>query len=148
MKEKLTSGVTPGPLTLMWAVVRFFGRIVRRFFVVIGVAVVAAVVVYVEFEAILEQLDARYAREIDEHLGIDAADIARLRDRAYFAEQSTLVTEDLKTVACISSPERRTLIHDPADIPALFVYAILASEHKNFFEHKGIDKAAILRALA
>ena len=53
--------------------------------------------------------------------------------------------EDLKTVACISSPERRTLINDPADIPALFVYAILASEDKNFFEHKGIDKAAILR---
>ena len=73
--------------------------------------------------------------------------IARLHDRAYFAQQSTLVTEDLKTVACISSPEHRTLINDAEDIPPLFVSAILASEDKNFFTHQGIDKMAILRAL-
>jgi membrane peptidoglycan carboxypeptidase len=148
MGEKGTSLVGQGPMSLVWAVVRFFGRIIRRFFVVIGVAVVLAVVVYVEFETIMEELDVRYAREIDERLGIDASAIARLRDRAYFAQQSTLVTEDLKTVACISSPEHRILINEPADIPPLFVYAILASEDKNFFEHKGIDKGAILRALA
>jgi len=148
MGEKGTSSVGSGPMSLVWAVVRFFGRLVRRFFVVIGVAVVLAVVVYVEFETIMEELDARYAREIDDYLGIDASAIATLRDRAYFAQQSTLVTEDLKTVACISSPEHRILINDPADIPPLFVYAILASEDKNFFEHKGIDKGAIVRALA
>ena len=58
-----------------------------------------------------------------------------------------LVTEDLKTVACISSPEHRILIDEVADIPPLFVSAILASEDKNFFAHEGVDKAAILRAL-
>jgi penicillin-binding protein 2D len=148
MGEQRTIGVGRGPSTLAWAVVRFFGRLVRRFFVAIGVVVVAAVVVYVEFESIVEALDARYAAQIDDHLGIDAYAIARLRDRAYFAEQSTLVTEDLKTVACISSPERRTLINDPADIPPQFIHAILASEDKNFFEHNGVDKGAILRAMA
>ena len=59
-----------------------------------------------------------------------------------------MVTEDLKTVACISSPEHRILINDVAEIPPLFVSAILASEDKNFFTHEGIDKGAIVRALA
>jgi penicillin-binding protein 1A len=130
----------------VWAVVRFFGRIVRRFFVAIGVATVLAGIAYVEFEAIVEAIDTRYAPEIDGYLGIDALAIARLRDRAYFAEQSMLVTEDAKAVACISSPEHRILINDAADIPPRFVSAILASEDKNFFEHKGIDKGAIVRA--
>ena len=52
-----------------------------------------------------------------------------------------LVTEDLKTVACISSPEHRILIDDAADIPPLFVSAILASEDRNFFTHEGVDKS-------
>ena len=68
--------------------------------------------------------------------------------RAYFAQQSMMVTEDLKTVACISSPEHRILINDVAEVPPLFVSAILASEDKNFFTHEGIDKGAIVRALA
>ncbi len=59
-----------------------------------------------------------------------------------------MVTEDQKTVACISSPEHRILINDVAEIPPLFVSAILASEDKNFFTHEGIDKGAIVRALA
>jgi membrane peptidoglycan carboxypeptidase len=71
-----------------------------------------------------------------------------LHDPAYFARQSEFINEDLKTVACISSPEHRILVHDVTDIPAFFVEAILASEDKNFFRHQGIDKAAILRALA
>ncbi len=58
------------------------------------------------------------------------------------------MTEDLKTVACISSPEHRILINEIADIPPLFVSAILASEDRNFFTHEGIDKGAIVRALA
>jgi membrane peptidoglycan carboxypeptidase len=148
MAQERTSGTGLGPLSLMWAVVRFFGRILRRFFVVVGVAVVLGVVVYVEFERILEEVDARYADDVDRHLGIDASGIARLRDRAYFAEQSTLVTEDLKQVACISSPEHRILIGDPANIPPPFIKAILASEDKNFFEHHGVDKGAIVRAMA
>ena len=58
-----------------------------------------------------------------------------------------MVNEDQKTVACISSPEHRILINDVADIPPLFVSAILASEDKNFFTHEGIDKGAIVRAM-
>src|SRR5207247_10288871 len=49
---------------------------------------------------------------------------------------------------CISSREHRILINEVAEIPPLFVSAILASEDKNFFKHEGVDKAAILRALA
>src|SRR5205809_1334246 len=81
-------------------------------------------------------------------LGDDQITISRLHDPAYFARESELVTEDLKTVACISPPEHRTLVNDVADIPPFFVSAILASEDKNFFKHEGVDKAAILRALA
>ncbi len=134
--------------TLPWAVLRFFGRIIRRFFVVLGVVAALAVLGYVKFESIVETIDARYSNEIDAYLGIDRSAIARLHDRAYFAQQSMLVTEDLKTVACISSPEHRILIDDVADIPPLFVSAILASEDRNFFTHQGIDKGAIVRALA
>jgi membrane peptidoglycan carboxypeptidase len=134
-------------LTLPWAVVRFFGRIVRRFFVAVGVIAALAIFGYVELESIIEAIDSRYADEIDDHLDIDRNAIARLHDRAYFAQQSTLVTEDLKTVACISSPEHRILIEDFAEIPPLFVSAILASEDKNFFKHEGVDKGAIVRAL-
>jgi membrane peptidoglycan carboxypeptidase len=135
-------------LTLPWAVVRWGGRIVRRFFVALGVLMALAVIGYVEFEEIVEAVDARYADQIDAYLGIDRTTIERLRDRAYFAQESTLITEDLKTVACISSPEHRILIEDVSEIPPLFVSAILASEDKNFFAHEGVDKAAILRALA
>ena len=41
-------------LNLPWAVVRFFGRIVRRFFVAVGVLVALAVLGYVELESIIE----------------------------------------------------------------------------------------------
>src|SRR5947199_2387330 len=135
-------------LTLPWALLRFFGRIVRRFFVAVGVLVALAVLAYVEFESIVETIDARYSAQIDAYLGIDKTTISRLHDPAYFAEQSVIVSEDQKTVACISSPEHRILINNPADIPPLFARAILASEDKNFFSHEGIDKGAILRALA
>ena len=139
-------------LELPWAFLRLVGRIVRRFFVgiglTIGVAAVLVILAYVGFEEIVETIDSHYADRIDAELGIDRSTIARLRDPAFFAQESSLVTEDLKTVACISSPEHRILIHDAANIPPLFVKAILASEDKNFFEHEGVDKAAILRAFA
>lgn len=134
--------------SLPWAIVRGVGRLIRRFFVVLGVLVALVVVGYVEFEAIVEAIDARYADDIDERLGIDRNSIGRLRDRAYFAQQSMLVSEDLKTIACISSPEHRILITSVGDIPPLFVKAILASEDKNFFGHEGVDKGAIVRAVA
>jgi hypothetical protein len=134
-------------LTLPWALLRFLGRVVRRFFLVLGVLVALAVVAYVEFEFIVETIDSRYSRQIDAHLGIDKNAISRLHDPAYFAGQSVIVSEDQKTVACISSPEHRILINDPAEIPLFFTNAILASEDKNFFTHEGIDKGAIVRAL-
>ncbi len=129
-------------------VLRFLGRVIRGLLVVLGVLAALAVLGYVELESIIETIDSRYSDRIDAYLGIDRNTIARLYDRTYFAEQSTLVTEDLKTVACISSPEHRILIEDPASIPPLFVSAILASEDKNFFQHEGIDKGAIVRAAA
>jgi membrane peptidoglycan carboxypeptidase len=135
-------------LTLPWAMLRWLGRLVRRFFVAIGVLVALAVLGYVYFEEIVEAIDSRYWQEIDARLGIDKNAISRLRDPAYFARESELVTEDQRTVACISSPEHRILINNAADIPPFFVSAILASEDKNFFTHEGIDKGAILRALA
>lgn len=135
-------------LMLPWAFVCALGRLVRHFFVAIGVLVGLLVLAYAQFENIVGWVDARFGREIDAQLGIDASAIYRLHDPAYFARQSELINEDLKTVACISSPEHRILVHDVADIPPFFIEAILASEDKNFFRHQGIDKVAILRALA
>lgn len=135
-------------LTRSWALVRRLGRIVRRFFVALGVLVALPILGYVEFESIVEMIDSRYSRQIDSYLGIDKNAISRLHNPAYFAQESMIVSEDQKEVACISSPEHRILINDPAEIPLFFTNAILASEDKNFFKHEGIDKAAIVRALA
>ena len=135
-------------LRVPWAILCFVGRVLRRFFLAVGVFVVLGFLGYVGFEFIIGMLDSRYSGELDAHLGIDKNAISRLHDPAYFAEQSVFVSEDQKTVACISSPEHRILINDPAEIPPLFTNAILASEDKNFFTHEGIDKGAILRALA
>jgi len=134
-------------LTVPWAILRFVGGVVRRFFTALGVLVALGFAGYVGFEFIVEAIDTRYPQLIDNHLGTDRNAISRLHDPAYFAEQSTIVSEDQKTVACISSPEHRILINDPAEIPPLFTNAILASEDKNFFTHEGIDKGAIVRAM-
>ena len=135
-------------LTVPWAVVRFVWRLARRLLIALGVLVVLSFLGYFGFEYIIETVDSRYPEKIDEYLGIDKASISRLHDPTYFAEQSVLVSEDLKTVACISTPEHRILIADPSEIPPLFTGAILASEDKNFFTHEGVDKVAILRAMA
>src|SRR3954468_1011146 len=129
-----------------WAVLCFAGRLLRRFCLTVGVCVVLAILAYTGFESILEILDSHVSESLDAHLGIDKKAIARLHDPAYFAEQSVLVSEDQKVVACISAPERRILINDPAAIPPYFTKAILASEDKNFFTHEGVDKGAIVRA--
>jgi membrane peptidoglycan carboxypeptidase len=135
-------------LTLPWALVRFLGRLIRRFFVTLGVIAALAVLGYVGFESVVETIDSRHSEWIDAQLGIDKNAISRLHDPAYFARQSVMVTEDQKTVACISSPEHRILISDPAEIPPFLTNAILASEDRNFFTHEGIDKGAIVRAVA
>jgi hypothetical protein len=100
-------------VTLPWALVRFLGRIVKRFFIALGVLVALVVLGYVGFEFIVETIDSRYSGEIDAHLGIDKNAISRLHDPAYFAEESVIVSEDQKTVACISSPEHRILLTIP-----------------------------------
>jgi len=135
-------------LTLPWTLLRFLGRIIRRLFLALGVLVALGIVGYVGLESLVEAIDSRYSQDIDARLGLDKNAISRLHDPAYFAEQSIIVSEDQRTVACISSPEHRILINDPAEIPPLFVNAVLASEDKNFFTHEGIDKQAIARALA
>ena len=135
-------------LRVPWAILRFVGRVLRRSLLSLGVLVALAVLGYVEFEFIVETIDSRYSAQVDAYLGIDRNAISRLHDPAYFAEQSVIVSEDLKTIACISSPEHRILINDPADIPPLFTKAILASEDKNFLVHEGVDKGAIVRAIA
>ena len=128
-------------LTLPQILLRLLVRAIKGFLIALGMLVVLSAAGYFGFESIVETIDSRYPEQIDAYLGIDRNAISRLHDPAYFAEQSTLVTEDLKTVACISSPEHRILINDVADIPPLFISAILASEDKNFFTHEGIDKA-------
>jgi membrane peptidoglycan carboxypeptidase len=147
VQQQERAGLARVLAALPWRFACFVGRLLRRCFVVVGVAAALAVAGYVEFEAIVEYVDARYADRIDDWLGLDRSTLARLRDPAYFAQQSVLVNEDARTVACISSPEHRILIVDAADIPPLFVKAILASEDRNFFRHEGIDKGAIVRAL-
>ena len=149
MAEKVEpAGFKRWILALPWRFARFVGRTIRRFFVTVGVVAALLVVGYIEFEEIVEWIDARYSNEIDARLSIDKNAIARLHDRAYFAQESVIVSEDQRTVACISSPEHRILIENFDDIPPFFISAILASEDKNFFKHDGIDKGAIVRAVA
>jgi membrane peptidoglycan carboxypeptidase len=135
-------------LTLPRMLLRLLGRAIKGFLIALGVLVVLSVVGYLWFESIVEALDSRYPEQIDAYLGIERNTIWRLRDPAYFAAQTAIVSEDERTVACISSAEHRILINDLAEIPPFFTKAILASEDKNFFAHEGIDKGAIVRALA
>jgi membrane peptidoglycan carboxypeptidase len=129
------------------AIVRFAARHLRCLLLATACLIVVVVLGYAGFESIIEMLDSRYAAEFDVQLGIDRNAISRLHDPAYFAEQSVLVSEDERTVACISSPEHRILIKQVAAIPPLFTSAILASEDKTFFTHEGFDKAAMVRAM-
>ncbi len=134
--------MSPQPL------LRLLARTVKVLLVAVGVLVVLGGVLYLELESIVEVLDTHFSDRIDAYLNIDKDAVTRLHDPAYFAAQSAIVSEDERTVACISSAEHRILINDPADIPPFFTSAILASEDKNFFEHEGIDKGAVVRALA
>ena len=114
MEEAHPSKLAHAVLTVPWAILRFVWRLGRRVLISLGVLVVLSFLGYFGFEYIVEMIDSRYSQEIDEYLGIDKTSISRLHDPAYFAEQSVMVSEDQKTVACISSPERRILINDPA----------------------------------
>ncbi len=83
-------------LRLPWVLSRFLGRVIRRFFLALGVLVALAVSGYVGFEFIVETIDSRYSAQIDGYLGIDKNAISRLHDPAYFAEESVIVSEDQK----------------------------------------------------
>ena len=133
-------------LGFFWDIVCFFGRLIRRFLVTTGVVAILTISVFFFAEEIIVRIDTWKPQFFDAQLGIERESIARLHDPAYFAEQSDFVSEDQKTVACISSPERRVLITDPAEIPKLFKDAIIASEDKRFFEHQGVDKEGVIRA--
>jgi membrane peptidoglycan carboxypeptidase len=135
-------------LTLPWMLLRAVVGVIKGFLIILGAVVVLGALGYFGFESIVEALDSRYSERIDAYLGIDKRATARLQDPAYFAAESEIVSEDDRTIGCISSAEHRILIDDPADIPPLLTKAILASEDKNFFRHDGVDKAAIVRALA
>src|SRR5437763_16784513 len=87
-------------LALPWRMTRFFGRIVRRFFVAVGVFVALAVLGYVEFDSIFEWIDSRYAQQLDGYLGINQYTTARLQDPPSFAQESVFISEDLKALAC------------------------------------------------
>ena len=79
-------------LTIPWAILRFFGRFTRGVLASVGVIVVLVVLGYIYSEEIVEYADSHYGSDIDERLDIDRASIARLHERAYFAQESTLVT--------------------------------------------------------
>ena len=135
-------------LTLPGMLLRLLGTAIKGFLIALVVLLVLGGVGYLRFETIVEALDSRYPEYIDAYLRIDRNTISRLRDPAYFAAQTAIVSEDERTVACISSAEHRILINDLTEIPPFFTKAILSSEDKNFFAHEGIDKSAIVRALA
>ena len=63
--------VTRVALTLPWRMVRFLGRLIRRFFVTVGVAAALVALGYIEFESIVEAVDALVAgrANVDEVLG-------------------------------------------------------------------------------
>lgn len=140
-------GPTVTGASLPRRILRVAAEFVRHLGGTIVVLAALGVAGFAGLETIVEAIDVAYPDAIDARLGTDRRAIARLHNPAYFAEQSVIVSEDLKTVACLSSPERRILIADPADIPRHFVDAILASEDRNFHTHDGIDKGAILRAM-
>ncbi|OGZ06058.1 MAG: hypothetical protein A2845_01430 [Candidatus Lloydbacteria bacterium RIFCSPHIGHO2_01_FULL_49_22] len=127
-------------------IVCFFGRLVRRFLVTVGVMVLLIGGCYFFAEDIIRGIDNWKPQFFDAHIGSDRVAVSRLHDPGYFAEQTDFVSEDQRSVACISSPERRVLITDPAAIPPLFKDAIIASEDKRFYEHEGVDKEGVIRA--
>ena len=93
---------------------------------------------------LISMLDRKYPDKLTEKLVI--LPITPLSSQYYFHEESGVFTEDNKKVACFSSPEHRRIIDKLEEVP-LFERAILASEDKTFYEHNGVDGAAILRAI-
>lgn len=145
-KPNLAVRILRGLWAIVWGIVCFVGRLVRRFLVALGVIVLLIGGGYFFTEDIISSVDDWKPEFFDTYVGSDRAAILRLHEPGYFSEQTDFMSEEQKSVACISSPERRVLLTDPDDIPKLFKDAIIASEDKRFFEHEGVDKEGVIRA--
>lgn len=145
-QPNLAVRIVSGLWAIIWGIVCFIGRLIRRFLAALGIIVLLIAGGYLFTEEIIGGIDDWKPEFFDAHVGSDRAAIERLHEPGYFSEQTDFVSEDQKSVACISSPERRVLITDPDDIPKLFKDAIVASEDKRFFDHEGVDKEGIIRA--
>lgn len=131
---------------LLIPVLCWIWRMIRRFLMLIGAALVLCFVGFLYSPEIITAFDARFPEYVDAQLNTDRFAITKLHESGYLAEESEFVSEKNEAIACVSSPEHRVLIDDAADIPSLFQKAILASEDQTFFEHPGFDKWAIARA--
>ena len=106
-------------LLLPWRIVCFVGRTIRGLFVVMGVLAALAVVGYVEFESIVEAIDARYAGRIDAWLGTDktahrAARRSRVLRPAVGAGQRGSEDRRVHLVARAPDPDQRCRGHSAA----------------------------------
>ncbi|OGZ05076.1 MAG: hypothetical protein A2942_02420 [Candidatus Lloydbacteria bacterium RIFCSPLOWO2_01_FULL_50_20] len=124
----------------------WIGRLVRRFLLMTGFAVMLVVFCFFLSAQIASGIDTLFPNFFDALLDTDQSLIVKLHEPGYFAEQTEVISEKRESVACISSAEHRVLIDDPADIPPLFMEAILASEDQTFFKHPGFEKWAVARA--
>ncbi len=117
-------------------------------FTIAGLAIMAIAIAfgYVYSPELTIWLDQRYPEFFDARLGSQRSAVQKLHDPSYFAEQSAILTEESKPVACISSPIHRIKINDSADLPQIVRQAIIASEDKNFMSHPGVDRDAAARA--
>ncbi len=134
-------------VTVILGVLRSVARVVMWLLALSATVTTALALSFVFAPELIKEIDAWKPEFFDTQLDIKRSQIERLRDPSYFAEQSAIVTDDDKSVACISSPVRRILLADAEDIPPLFMKAIVASEDKRFFEHSGVDMEGIGRAV-
>ena len=133
-------------VTILWGFICMVGRFVRRFLITVGLVAILGVLGYVFLEEMVNRFDRSHTEWVDRQLGTDYRIVEKLRDPGYFAEQTEFVSEGQASLACISSSEHRVVITDPANIPAHFRNAIIASEDKNFFSHFGVSKEDVARA--
>ena len=131
---------------MLWPVLCWIGRMLVRFFAVVGFVAVAGGLGFIYAPEIIIGLDMLRPEYFDAQLGTNRKNIERLHEPGYFSQATGIVSPEQKTLACISSPEHRVLITDSGDIPELLKKAILASEDKNFFEHEGVDMWGVARA--
>jgi len=80
------------------------------------------------------------------HLGFDDRDrISELTGNGISLDSFTLEPEVLTNDVSSKTGQRNTLAY--SEIPGVLVHAILATEDRRFFEHRGVDLLGIARAL-